>query len=143
MFWKYIPPPWTQNKPITLAKGVQPKDSIRTGRTPEETIQMIGTAGAKVPQQVTVDLGVADIEISDYGQRISYTGRGERTNVGDRIQSNTVGMSIEGSESVLKPLKRGINRPTLQKTPPARKAAKKRRSEFDFSDLTSLKGMRY
>lgn len=64
---------------------------------------MIGDPGASVPD-VSVDLGVADIFIKDNAQSISYTGKGEQTNVGELVDSTTSGMTIGGD---------GINRPSM------------------------------
>ena len=95
IFWKYIPPPWTQEKPITLS--VPPIGARFTGeRTPEKTIQMIGKPGAKVPRTVTVDLGVVDIKIDNYGRTISFTGKGLETVTGHSIPGAAAGMSIPG-----------------------------------------------
>ncbi|KKL09971.1 hypothetical protein LCGC14_2560550, partial [marine sediment metagenome] len=61
--------------------------------TPAETVQMIGESGVEVPETVSVDLGVVDIFISDYGNRIEFGGHGERTDVGQSLPSTTEGMS--------------------------------------------------
>lgn len=58
---------------------------------------MIGDPGASVPD-VAVDLGVADIHIKDNAREIIYTGKGERTNVGELIDSPTRGMTIGGGK---------------------------------------------
>ncbi len=88
---KYIPPPYTQLKPITLV-GRRPVGYRDLGKTPRETIQIIGTA-EKIPKRVSVDLGIADILILD-GKRIEFTGGGLMTDVGTRIPATTMGMSI-------------------------------------------------
>jgi hypothetical protein len=94
--WKYIPPPWKQEKPITLRHA--PHGATKTGgRTPQETIQMIGKPQAKVPKSASIDLGVVDIFIDDYGQKIRFTGHGETTSVGQSMASATKGMSIPAS----------------------------------------------
>ena len=93
MFWKYITPPWRQDKPITLKQP--PKGALRTGDiTPEKTIQMIGKPKAKVPKDASIDLGVVDIIISDYGKRIEFTGKGLETVAGHSLTSPAKGMSI-------------------------------------------------
>jgi len=75
-----------------------PLGALRTGeRTPEKTIQMIGKPAAKVPKTISLDLGVVDILIEDYGQRISFTGGGEKTVAGSSIAGTTKGMSIPAS----------------------------------------------
>lgn len=95
LFWKYIPPPWNQQKPITVKNP--PIGARFIGeKTPDKTIQMIGKPGAKVPKSVTVDLGVVDIKIEDYGQRIGFSGRGLETVTGHSIPGATTGMSIPG-----------------------------------------------
>jgi len=47
-----------------------------------------------VPESVSVDLGVVDIFISDYGRQIKFTGHGEETKVGKSLNIPTRGMSI-------------------------------------------------
>ena len=99
--WKYIPPPYEHEKPITLFGP--PQGAVRvTMRTPKETIQMIGTPEGKVPERVSIDLGVADILILDSGRRIEYRGGGLETDVGKRISSPTTGMSISSNMPILK-----------------------------------------
>jgi hypothetical protein len=117
MFWKFIPPPWTQQKPITLK---YPPVGARTGgRTPQQTVQMIGTPKARVPKTVSVDLGVVDILIEDYGRKITFTGGGLKTSVGQNLPGATRGMSIDGGKLVLpasfqpkKRIVRKVKRPT-------------------------------
>jgi hypothetical protein len=92
--WKYIPPPWTQEKPISLKQA--PLGAKTGGRTPKETIQMIGQPGSPVPRTVSVDLGIADILIEDYGKRITFTGHGLETSVGHSMAGPTRGMSLTG-----------------------------------------------
>ena len=96
IFWKFIPPPWNQQKPITLKNP--PHGAINTGgRTPQQTIQMIGKSGARVPKTASVDLGVVDILIDDYGKAIRFVGRGLETQVGSL--SKTTGMSVPGASA--------------------------------------------
>jgi hypothetical protein len=91
--WKYIPPPYDQEKPITL--GNPPAGAIRTEmHTPQETIQVIGQAGAPIPEAISIDLGVVDILITDSGRNIRYVGKGMQTDVGERIIGPEKGMSI-------------------------------------------------
>ena len=91
--WKYILPPWTQSKPITML--TPPKGAKNVGmRTPAETVQMIGVSKAKVPETISIDLGVADIYVTDHGRSIKFVGGGLETNIGKRIESPTKGMSI-------------------------------------------------
>jgi hypothetical protein len=113
-FWKWVPREDYATgaaKPRTLPRGVVPIGARFTDlRKPTETIQMIGDAGASVPD-VAVDLGVADIFISDQAQTIRYTGKGEQTNVGTGIDSTTQGMTVEGGAE-------GISRPAMSKVYP-------------------------
>ena len=94
--WYFIPPPWTQEKPVSL--DYPPLGAKYTGETtPEKTIQMIGKPGAKVPKDVAIDLGVVDIYISDYGKNIRFAGGGLETSVGKSLAETTKGMSIPAS----------------------------------------------
>lgn len=97
--WKYIPPPWKQEKPISLRHP--PIGAQHTGdKTPKQTIQMIGKPKAKVPRDASIDLGVVDIKVSNYGKKIEFTGKGLETSVGQSLASPTVGMSIPASAPV-------------------------------------------
>ena len=96
LFWKYIPPPWRQEKPITL-KHPPVGAKFIGAKTPEQTIQMIGKSKAKVPKSASIDLGVVDILIDNYGKDISFTGHGLETVVGSSIAGATKGMSIPAS----------------------------------------------
>lgn len=140
MFWQVITPPYNMDKPITLRKGVLPLGAKRTdGRTPEETVQMIGTAGANVPQRISVDKGVTDIFIEDGGQRIIFGGGGDRTNVGTRIDSNLTGLSIEeDGEPIL-----SERRPVAVAKPVVKKKAHRHTDRSGFADLLSLRNMKY
>jgi len=89
---KYIPPPYNQSKPISLL-GVRPEGWKELGRTPQETLQVIGSREG-VPKEITIDLGVTDIRISDFARKIEFTGRGLLTDVGERIPGPEKGMSI-------------------------------------------------
>jgi hypothetical protein len=97
LFWKYIPPPYDQPKPITLKRGVSPIGAdLSGGNSPYTTVQKIGESDAPVPERIAVDEGITDSFISLQGSKIAYAGKGEQTNVGTRIDSTTVGMSVEG-----------------------------------------------
>jgi len=103
MVWRFVPPPWNQLKPMTLPKGVVPAGAINTqSNVPSETIQMVGQpgTGSKVPMRASIDLGVADVYISDSGRKIEFSGKGLQTDVGARIPSTTKGMSIPGRKRV-------------------------------------------
>jgi len=99
IFWRWIPrEDYTTGaaKPRTLPKGVTPIGAQFTDlRKPTETIQMIGDPGASVPD-VAVDLGVADIFISDQAQTIRYTGKGLKTDVGVGVPGPAQGMTVDG-----------------------------------------------
>ena len=93
LFWKYIPSPWTQEKPITLK--YPPVGAKYIGeKTPQKTIQMIGKPKARIPKSVSIDLGVVDIKIDNYGREISFTGHGLKTVAGGSIPGAAKGMSI-------------------------------------------------
>jgi len=96
IYWKYIPPPYDMDKPITMPKGVAPQGAKIGGRTPQETIQMVGLKEGVTPKDVSIDLGVVDAFITAGGTRITFAGKGEGTNVGTRIPSTTKGMSVFG-----------------------------------------------
>ncbi len=111
MFWKYIPPPWAQEKPISLKYPPEGAKNIGE-RTPRQTIQMIGKPKAKVPKEVSIDLGVVDIMIRDYGRRIEFKGGGLETVVGKSLSTPTKGMSIPatGKMAIRRKLKRRPSR---------------------------------
>ena len=93
-FWKIIPPPYNQPKPITAKRppvGVKAQDG-----TPQETLAFVG---GKVPDRdISFDLGVTDGYIDVSKRRILFTGKGMVTNVGKRIKSHTKGLSIPASQ---------------------------------------------
>lgn len=93
--WKIIRWPWKKNKPVSLTRPAL--GTLYTDlRTPQETIQILGSPNAKVPRTVSIDLGTVDIFISDYGRKIEFRGGGLNTDVGSRDTSRTRGMSIPG-----------------------------------------------
>lgn len=92
LFWKFIPPPWNQKKPITLRTPPEGAKYVNA-RSPSQTIQMIGKSDAVVPKSASIDLGVVDILIKDYGKIILFKGKGLETSVG-QSGSRTTGMSI-------------------------------------------------
>ncbi len=103
MFWKWIPPDDFVDgvKPRTLPRGVSPIGAdLSGGNSPYTTIQMIGTSGARVPERISVDEGVTDAFITNYGTKISYGGKGEDTNVGERLPTTTKGMTVNGDGAV-------------------------------------------
>ncbi len=99
MFWKWIPREDFKDgvKPRTLPRGLTPVGAKFTDlRTPQETVQIIGDTGVSVPD-FRVDLGKTDIAITDRAQSIIYAGRGEKTDVGNRIPNTTQGMTVEST----------------------------------------------
>jgi hypothetical protein len=89
---KYIPPPYNQPKPITLL-GKKPAGWLEKGRTPQETLQIIGEPGVSIPQTVSFNLGVVDGLINTQKMSIDFTGGGLATDVG-KLGNPTTGMSI-------------------------------------------------
>jgi hypothetical protein len=137
--WKYIPPPYNMDKPITLLsapRGAVNSESVNS----YDTIQVIGRSRSGVPERVSVDLGWTDITVVR-GQQIIHKSGGETTNVGTRLASNTRGMSIGedvvvfGDEVEELP-HRTINRVTMSKKKPRRK----RLSDYEY--MTTLKGFK-
>jgi len=127
LFWKHIAPPWTQRKPFTLPKGIAPLGAVRTHlRTPAETIQVIGSSKG-VPKTISIDLGITDAYISNYGTKITFAGEGEHTDAGISLDSPTVGMSIPASI-----------RARVRAKPKKKKKQKLSRYEY----ATTLKGFR-
>ena len=59
-----------------------------------------GKMKAKVPKSASIDLGVVDIRVENYGTSISFTGKGLETIVGQRIPGTTSGMSIPASGAI-------------------------------------------
>jgi len=123
-FWKYITPPWTQKKFLTLPRGVTPVGAVNTDlHSPYTTIQMIGRPGAKVPETISADIGIADVEIYNYGRSIKFAGRGTLTDVGERLESPTKGVSIPSvgieeyrlAEVQTKPKHKPFRRPEARK----------------------------
>ena len=101
-----------------------------------------------MPESISVDMGVTDAFISDYGKKIAFTGKGSKTDVGKRLSSPTVGMSVNdsgGTEITEEELSdadnligKGLSRIKVSKVKPKRKG--KRENWLD--ELTSLKGFR-
>jgi len=146
-FWKYIPPPYDQPKPITLPRGITPIGADTSGgNSPYTTVQKIGESDAIVPENIAIDKGVVDAFISKQGSQIRFAGEGERTNVGTRIDSPTMGMSIgEVENTEIDETVRQFNGPVRQRHPVVLKRkpkrASKRLSEQDY--MTTLKGFRF
>jgi len=128
--WKFIPPEdfGTAAKPRTLfapPHGARNIDSV----VPSETLQIIGRSKSAVPSRVSLDLGFSDIEILN-GTSIQFSGGGEQTNVGTRLDSPTMGMELYSSNGDV----RTVNRPRSTKKKPIR-----RRSE---SSYPAMRGVR-
>ena len=143
MFWKWIPPEDFKDgvKPRTLPLGVAPAGADTTGgNSPSATMQVIGVSGAPVPARIAVDLGVMDVHIFN-GSRIEFTGGGLRTDVGQRDTSTTTGMSVNQGDDLgdFPDDEPSRARPATIRRKPKRR---KRRSDNDVSDLTSLRGFR-
>ena len=137
MFWKYIPAPWEKNKPHTMRHAPAGARNPQ-GTRPADTIQVIGKMPARVPKEVSIDLGVTDIFITDYGRKISFRGGGQKTNVGRRIDSTTKGMSVQEQGGV--PLELGGEMfPPVPKTHPT-KTKPKRKGLSHYEYVTTLKG---
>ena len=102
MFWKWIPQEDFKDgaKPRTLPKGIVPVGAKTGGRTPTETIQIVGRGTKGVPESLSVDLGITDAFITNYGTKIAFSGKGLMTDVGERVPGPTVGMSVPASEDV-------------------------------------------
>lgn len=126
--WKSLPPPWLQDKLTTLKKGEVPAGADTSGRTPEETIQVIGEPPYEVPETISIDLGVVDAEIYNYGKNIRFS-YGLYTDVGESLESPTVGLSIPSVFEDKRPVVR-------------RKAYKPIKRNNNFKDLVSMKGVR-
>ncbi len=90
--WKWIPPSligMSNVKPYSLPKGVTPRGARTTGRTPVETIQLVG--GGSMPT-ISVNLGKVNVYVAENAGGIAFEGKGELTDVGT-MGSTTVGMS--------------------------------------------------
>jgi len=92
--YKIIPPPYTMLKPIS--SRYPPKGMTKTKGTPQETLTFIG---GKVPfENVSFDLGVTDGFVDVKARKIEFTGGGQQTNVGTRIESTTKGVSLANNK---------------------------------------------
>ena len=131
--WRYIPPPWTQSKPETLYAPPIGAKNIDSSN-PYTTVQRIGKSGSVVPKTISIDLGVTDALISDYGKRIAFSGRGQDTDVGERLPSATKGMSIPASEEMFEITPKGR---TFQRRGRAKPT---KLSHYDY--MTTLKGFK-
>lgn len=136
--WKWIPPELigkTNVKPYTLPRGVTPKGARITGRTPAETIQLVG--GGTLPT-ISVNLGKVNVYVAENASGIAFEGRGDLTDVGT-MGSTTVGMSAPAkghayaletiplesasplpSKGVRTPVRKGVNRANLSGRRPRR-----------------------
>lgn len=129
LFWKVIPPPWNLKKPITLPKGIVPTSAKNiNSTTPEGTIQVIGKSKAVVPATILIDDGIMDVVISNHGTKIEFFAKGEYTNVGKSIDSNTVGMSINDEYAGI--VKQSKTKPIVKK---------KRTKRHNYTQFRGLK----
>ncbi len=118
---KYISPPYDQLKPFNLI-GQTPIGWKEQGRTPNETLQIIGTA-KKVPKSILIDLGFSDILIIN-GKTIQFAGGGLVTDVGTRLPSPTRGMSAPEAPSGMDALPLGSSFAEFIRRVPKDKAQK-------------------
>lgn len=132
--WYFIPPPYDMSKPISLSAPPHGAVNI-TSNSPYDTIQVIGRSRTStVPQTVSIDMGIKDILISNFGQDIAFYNKGTMTDVGTREPSTTKGMSIPSTGDYMpedtslipgEPISmqeiRGINRYNLSKKSQKRK----------------------
>lgn len=135
--WRYIPPDdfGTARKPQSLPRGVVPMGADTSGgNSPYTTIQVIGKSKSPVPEMIAVDIGIADVFVTDYGRKISFAGKGQKTDVGERIPSTTQGMSV-GRAGTNRPEmgtvypKHSISRTAMSKELPSRKAKKPKKEK--------------
>jgi len=145
--WYFIPPPYNQNKPISLS--APPLGALHTdSASPYDTIQVIGRSRkSTVPASISFDLGITDGFITDYGRKISFGGKGTETDVGERLPETTRGMSVnrpgvEIDDDFLlgEPVSsvRSISRVKMSKKKPPRR--KSRLTDWEY--MTTLKGYR-
>lgn len=95
MFWRAIPPPYTQEKPDTLKYPPQGVTKFAKGEgSAYKTAQVIGGREAVKDYLVDVDMGVVDVFTEGARDRIRFSGGGLRTNVGKRMPSKVKGMTV-------------------------------------------------
>ena len=145
--WYYVPPPYDMDKPISLS--APPMGAVRTDSVnPYETIQMIGRSRtARVPQSVSIDIGITDAFITDYGRTITFKSKGTQTDVGTRIPSTTVGMDTPASEDVNPfPDSTLMEQPKLQsfsRVRASKKQPNRKGKRDDYTPPAMLRGIRY
>ncbi len=138
-FYRWIPPPWNQLKP--KSSRTPPIGFVERGRTPRETVQIIGKPDSKVPKSVSIDLGVVDIFIEDYGKTIRFKGEGETTIAGESIQSPTMGMSVPATtpRKVRVRARYAVSKKTVSKKTATKRGARYLGGEtISLSELTGL-----
>ncbi len=160
--WKYIPPDrYNVDTPITIM-GV-PHGAVKTDlRTPEETVQIIGSSRT-VPALVNVDVGWANITVKN-GREIEFvnTLTGEGAEAAQAAQAAEAAQMARGiarpevieatgypgvASSTLRPLessalpigRSGVTRVGLGKTKPKRK---EKREDW-YTEMTSVQGVRF
>ncbi len=100
--YKIIPPPYTLAKPISAKHP--PKGMKRTKGTPQQTLTFLG---GKMPfSNVSFDLGVTDGFIDVKDRTITFTGGGQKTDVGTRLPETTRGVSLTDKPPLLQELAR-------------------------------------
>ena len=97
--WHRIEPPYSAKKPLFSFNP--PEGAVNTNlKTPEETVQIIGSK-AKVPEVISIDLGVEDIYLKKSPKpSIRFVGGGLKTIIGQRIMVPEKGMSIPASSII-------------------------------------------
>jgi len=144
IMYRWIEPKDFKDGAKPRASRIPPRGFIEKGRTPQETLQVIGKPSAKVPQRFSIDIGVTDAFITDYGKRIDFAGHGVKTDVGKRLPEPTKGMSVnDGGEALEDP------EPMLEITPRGRKrlqsgnGGRKPKKKLSWLDqVGSVKGYR-
>lgn len=134
--WYSITPPFRTRKPIF--SKLPPVGAVVGGRTPRETIQLIGKYGGKTPKVIHADIGVTDVYIKGGNKpTIDFKGGGLSTNVGTRIPSNTTGMALDDEPT-------GLREMTPKAVSRRSHAPKKRKSKRSWLDeVATLKGYRF
>lgn len=120
LFWKFVPPPY-ERKPITTK--LIPRGARLTGRTPKQTLQIIG--GRITKETVFVDMGIVVVRVSDWGNDIDFF----RSSKAGR-KTEVVEEAAEEAESVVEPVVRARPKYTVAvgQTKPKRKSRKSSRS---------------
>jgi hypothetical protein len=99
LYWKAVPPPYDQSKPLTLPLGVEPEGITKRATGEGSAQKTLDVLGGVPPERIDIDMGVVDIHITpEDGQGvIFFKGGGIETKVGESLPSPTVGMTVRGS----------------------------------------------